>query len=157
MDQNESLAKASLDFALTNVGRKEATGKNDGAFVNSIQEWYAGAREHGAPWCALFATWCIYRAAAILAITPKIPKTDSSTHLYDYAKKSGMLLEAPIAGCIGLVKGDGGSAGKSHHHTFRVTSVDKLVGVVHSCDGNWGNSVALTQHRIQDCDFMVVG
>jgi hypothetical protein len=154
--QDEELAQKSLAFAMKYLGQKEATGNNDGQFVNMIQEWVGGSDEHGAPWCACFASWCIYMTAADLSIKPKIIKTDSSTDFYAWGKKNNMLLSQPIPGCLGLIKGNGGNPDKTHHHTFRVISVDLSVGTVVSIDGNWGNAVAKTDHRIQDCDFVAI-
>jgi hypothetical protein len=154
--QNNNLAKASLDFAMKYVGTKELTGHNDGVFVNKIQEWVGGKAEYGQPWCAAFATWCLYNFGGSLVSQIKIPKSDSSTELYLFAKKNGLLLDTPIDMCIGLMKGDGGTAGKICHHTFRVISVNIEQGIVNSIDGNWGNAVSLTQHRIQDCYFVAV-
>ena len=154
--QNEALATESLKEGLSHLGVKEVTGHNDGPFINMIQKWYGGAGELGAPWCALFCMWCIYTAAAKLGITPKLPKSDSSTDLYAFAKKHGLLLSAPIPGCIGLMKGDGGDPSKDHHHTFRVRTVDAVQGIVNGLDGNWTNAVALTTHRIGDCDYVAV-
>jgi hypothetical protein len=147
--QNQSLADAALKIALANVGQKEATGNNDGAFVNMVQEFVGGKPEDGAPWCACFRSWCMAQAGK-----PVTPKSDSSTWLYGYAEKNGLLLSNPVPGCTGLVKGNGGSAGKSHHHTFAVISINLEQGVIDTVDGNWGNAVSKTQHRIKDCDFM---
>jgi len=150
MIQNQILADAALEIARKNIGQKEATGHNDGAFVNMVQEFVGGKAEDGAPWCACFRSWCM----AQTGIKPVTPKSDSSTWLYAYGKKAGILLTAPIAGCTGLVKGSGGTPFKTHHHTFVVESVDLEQGIVHSIDGNWTNAVARTQHRIKDCDFI---
>lgn len=139
--QNELLAKTSLMVARFFIGQKEATGQNDGAFPNLVQEYYAGRSEHGAPWCALFAMWCIYFAAFLLGIKPMLPKTDSSTDLYLFARAQRLLLEFPIAGCLALQKGDGGTPGKLAHHTNRVTEVDFKNKTFISIDGNKGNSV----------------
>lgn len=156
MTQNATLASAALVIAKTHLGEKEKTGHNDGPFVNMLQTWFGGKGELGDPWCALFRSWCIYQAALQLKMTPVVPKSDSSTFLYGFAKQHLLLLPEPIPGCTGLLKGDGGTAGKSHHHTFGAMTPDLKLGVVHGIDGNWGNQVAYTSHRIQDCDFMMV-
>ncbi len=149
MIQNQSLADLALRIAMENVGETEATGHNDGAFVNMVQEFVGGKPEHGAPWCACFRSWCM----AETGMRPKTPKSDSSTWLYHYGKLNGLILKDPIPGCTGLVRG-GQVNGKTHHHTFTVIDVNLEQGVVDSVDGNWGNAVSLTQHRIKDCDFM---
>jgi hypothetical protein len=154
--QNEELAKKSLEIANSHWGVKELTGHNDGPFIWEIQKWFGGDAEKGAPWCAIFMSWCLYQAAEILGVKPVLPKFDSSTNIYAFAKSHHLLLDKPIAGCIGLIKGSGGTPGKTHHHTFRVTDVHFDLGLVATLDGNWGNCVARTTHRISDCAFVAV-
>ena len=151
MGQNEALAAGALKIATSNIGQRESTGHNDGKFVNGLQDWLGGKPEEGAPWCAIFRSWCMAQAAQLLPNEPLTPRTDSSTELYNFGKKNNLLC-TPIPGCTGLVRG--GYPDKSHHHTFVVVSVDLESGVVQSIDGNWGNSVCRTSHRISDCDFI---
>lgn len=151
--QNQKLAAEALAFALKWVGQREATGHNDGAFVNKVQEFVGGKGEDGAPWCACFYSYCNYNADP--GIVPVTPKSDSSTSLYAWAKAHGYLLPHPIPGCLGLLRGTGGTAGKTHHHTFRVMTVDTAAGVVHTVDGNESNMVRTTTHPISACDFAV--
>lgn len=154
--QNDALAKEAMKEAISHLGEKEASGRNDGPFVESIEGWFYGPRgaKTKAPWCAIFRSKCDADAAAKLNVTPMLPKTDSSSALYTFARKNNLLLLGPIPYCVGLMKGDGGSRGKTHHHTFRVVSVDLKLGTVRGIDGNWGNQVCYTEHRISDCDFV---
>lgn len=156
--QNEALAKLTMQFAVKKLGERELTGKNDGVFVRMLQRWLANGLKwmDGQPWCATFATWCMYQAAGVLKITPILNKNGSSTSIYAEAKKKGMLIAFPIPNCIGLMRGDGGTKGKTHHHTFLVQSVDKAGAVVHGIDGNWKNAVSKSVHKISDCDFVVL-
>lgn len=153
MKQNEELAKEALLIALSEKGQKEMTGANDGPFVWMVQEFVGGKGERGEPWCACFRSYCMGKAAEKLGTTPVTPKTDSSSSIFSFARKNNLLM-APAPGCTGLIKGNGGTQGKTHHHTFTVILVDEKQGIVHSIDGNWGNAVATTTHRIQDCDFV---
>lgn len=154
MEQNTRLASKAVSIALEELGVKEATGHNDGPL---IKLWLAfcGLAE-GNPWCTSFASWCVYKAAAELGVKPIMPKSGSSTTLYAFARSHGMLLQAPEPFCIGLLKGNGGTPGKTHHHTFLVVAVDLAGGVVHGVDGNWHNAVTRTVHPIAACDFMAV-
>lgn len=150
-EQNEVLAAAALKLALSHVGEREATGNNDGAFVDAIEKPFG---ERHAAWCAMYATSMIKFAAQALGIKTLLHASESSTEIYHQAKEKALLLDHPVPGCIGLLKGNGGTPGKDHHHTFLVVSVDG--SLVHSVDGNWGNAVSRPVHKISDCDFVAV-
>jgi hypothetical protein len=156
--QNGILAAATVAFALKKVGQKEATGHNDGKFVRKIQDFIDGLGKwmDGQPWCAAFATWCIYQVADGVNQTPILKKNGSSTSIFAEAKKKNLVLHYPIPHCIGLLRGDGGTPGKTHHHTFLVTDVDPKQGVVFGVDGNWKNAVSRTVHKIYQCDFVAI-
>lgn len=153
MKQNEALAAAAVQIALTHVGIHESTGNNDGTFVDALERKF-GLK--GEPWCAMYATDCIEQAAAKLGLKTLLHKSPSSTEIFAQAKHLGLLLKAPEAYCIGLLRGSGGTAGKDHHHTFLVVTVDAKAGIVHSVDGNWGNAITRTSHPIAACDFVAV-
>ncbi len=157
MKQNDALAALSIEIALKEVGVKEATGKNDGVRVGVFQKFVGIAvGAINSQWCAAFASWCLYQAAKQLDIKPLLKPSASSTDLYHQAKKLGLLLDKPIPYCLGLIKGNGGTPGKDHHHTFRVISIDFEHGLVHSVDGNWQNQVARPVHPISACDFVAI-
>lgn len=153
MAQNEILAAAAVKIALSHVGEREATGHNDGKYVDELEKKFGLHRD---PWCAMEATNDIMLAAKELGVTPILHKSASSTEIFHQAKQKGLLLSRPIPHCIGLLKGNGGTPGKDHHHTFLVVSIDEKAGVVHSVDGNWGNKVSLPVHKISDCDFVAI-
>ncbi len=159
LKQNDRLASVTMKIAKEKLGTKELTGHNDGKFVSMIQRWLAkGAKwMDNQPWCACFATWCVYQAADILDTGVVVIKPNgSSTSLYAQAKQGGFLLMSPIPNCIGLMRGTGGTKGKTHHHTFFVESVDFKTGFVRGIDGNWKNAVSHSLHRISECDFVAV-
>lgn len=153
--QNAALAHQTLEIAKTKLGIKEATGHNDGPFIKKVLNWAAGLME-GNPWCASFATWCMYQAAVQVNQTPVLKRSASSTSIYADAKRKNLVLHAPIVNCIGLIRGTGGTTWKTHHHTFLVESVDLFHGDVHGIDGNWSNAVRRTSHKIKDCDFVAI-
>jgi hypothetical protein len=153
MQQNEVLAAAAVKLALSHVGEREATGNNDGAFVDAIEKPFG---ERHAAWCAMYATSMIKFAAQALGIKTMLHASESSTEIYAQGKAKGLSLAKPIPNCIGLLRGNGGSPGKDHHHTFLVVSVDAAAGVVHGIDGNWENRVTKTLHPISGCDFVAV-
>lgn len=148
----ECLPTMALQVAINNIGQKEATGHNDGAFVEMLEFWYYGRHGVGAPWCDIFRSWCMNQAAQTLGIKLVTPKCDSSSGTYAFAKAHGLLLSAPEVGCTGLLRGDGGSPGKTHHHTFVVEGVH--TGYVASVDGNESNSVCRASHQIDQCDWV---
>lgn len=153
MLQKDTLSTLTVRLALSFIGEKEATGQNDGPFVEMLQSWMDEGEGwmKGQPWCATFASWVIARAGLDLGVSPRVPKSASTTDLFNWFKAKGLLLASPTENCIGMLRGDGGTPGKNHHHTFLV---EKVVGAtVHGIDGNWQNSVCRTVHNISECDF----
>ena len=151
---NLALAVKTVDLAREDLGQKEATGRNDGSYVRKIQNWL-GAFMENQPWCAAFATYKLYQAAKQLGMKPVLSKSGSSTSIYAEARKKGLLLMGPKPYCIGLLRGNGGSPGKTHHHTFLVGGEGAVeADKVWSIDGNYKNAVSRTQHLIKDCDFV---
>lgn len=147
------LSQLSLQIAISNIGRKEATGNNDGPFVHMLQLLAVdgGHSLYQQPWCAMFTMYCTSQAAAELSLVLKTKLTPSSTVNYALAKSGGYIMEKPIAGCIGLIRAPAGS-GKTHDHTFLVESVGQ--STVNGVDGNWANQVMRTVHEISNCDFI---
>lgn len=144
------LAQKALQLAKENLGKREESGNNDGAFVRALQHWAAnGARYlEGQPWCVMFATYCVHQAAKALGIKSRIPEKTSSSRLYAWFKREGLLLAHPVPGCIGMIIG--GPTG--HSHTFLVANVTPD-GIVHGVDGNWKNSVCWTKRPVGACDY----
>ncbi len=142
-----ALARQALELAdmALRAGVREDEGANRGKWVRVYQRW-AGYAE-GLPWCCMFATYKVHQAARALGVKCRIPRTGSSSTLYRWFKREGLLLRSPVAGCVGLVKG--GPTG--HEHTFLVERVDG--GTVHGIDGNWKNAVTRTVRRASACDF----
>lgn len=147
------LQKYTLVVANGKLGEKEESGKNDGPFVSTLQAWLDQGKGwmEGQPWCATFATWCIYEAARHLAITPRIPKSGASSDLYSWFRRNGLILAKPVAGSLGLMRDPRPDSKKTHHHAFLVESVKG--DVVNGIDGNWNNAVSKTAHLISLCDF----
>lgn len=148
-----TLREKAVKIAATKIGQKEKSGNNDGPFVEMLQRWMDGGDGwmKGEPWCATFACWCIMMAARELKLIPMMPRSASSSDIYEWTKEKGLLLPKPVPNCLGLMKGDGGTPGKTHHHTFFVEGLDGQF--VRGIDGNWQNSVMRTRHAIADCDF----
>lgn len=157
--QNQALADMSLKIAQFFKGYKESTGNNDGPLCGLLDCFIVGSFNslgwmQSQPWCAAFASFCIYLASAALGITCHFPKSAASTEIWAWAVAGGYTLPKPIPGCVGLLKASAGS-GKTHDHTFRVTAVNSN-GSVSSFDGNWSNAAGATTHPIDLCDFVMV-
>jgi hypothetical protein len=150
-----NLSALALSIAISNIGRKEATGNNDGCFVHMLEYLMAGGGHSmdGQPWCAAFATYCINQAAQELKRLSPLPLNPSSSDLYSIGKSKGILMSAPTAPCIGLIRAAPGGP-KTHDHTFFVESISG--SFVNSVDGNWNNQVMRTNHFISACDFLSI-
>lgn len=147
-----TLGEMTLVVAREKLGIKEATGKNDGPFIQMVQRWVARGASwlDNQPWCACFATWCVSEAAKRLGMKAVLPRNASSSSLYRWFKANNFLLAKPEPYCVGLLRG--GPTG--HRHTFLVGGPEPIDGeYVWSIDGNWANAVSRTKHKISECDF----
>lgn len=159
------LEQQTLRVAKQCLGYREETGRNDGWFPRLVQRWVARGATwlDNQPWCIMFVTWAVHRAASQIGVTPVIPRNASSSSLYAWAKKHQKLLPVPKPGCIGLVRRggqgdqDGGSnAGKTHIHGFFVHSVTAS-GELVTVEGNFRNSVCWNKRRRPyNCDWMEI-
>lgn len=149
MPEFTALAQRSLQIAKSKLGEKEATGRNDGAFPRLVQRYIAkgAAWLDNQPWCVCFAVWCVHLAAKDIGKVSTLPYTASSSSLYRWYKKNGLLLDHPVPGCVGMVKG--GRTG--HQHTFLVHDVRN--GEVIGVDGNYKNAVSWSKRPVGACDY----
>lgn len=139
------LAAVTLRLARASLGEREDLGPNRGLRIRLYQRWARLAE--GSPWCVAFALYMVHDAARALHARSELPRTGSSGTLYRWYRGEGLILQRPVAGCIGMVRG--GPTG--HRHTFLVESV--AGGVVCGIDGNWRDAVARTTRPATDCDF----
>jgi hypothetical protein len=141
------LQQRTLQVAKRWVGERE-TGVNrgkKGGIIQTAQLWF-GNWMVGQPWCAAFATYCIFKAAKELGVKNPFIKSASSSAIYAWAKKTGRLLNGPEPGCIGLVvAGRNAAKGKSHEHTFLVHNIDG--DEVVTIEGNWSNKVRWNRRK----------
>lgn len=128
------LQQRTLQVAKRYLGVYEDQGSNRGKVIAQFQ-LFIGRWVLGQPWCAAFASFCLFTAAKELGVTPEFEKTASSSAIYRWAKRTGNLLPKPTDGCIGLVIG--GPTG--HEHTCLVHTVEG--DTVLSVDGNISNRV----------------
>jgi hypothetical protein len=160
-----ALQQRTLQVAKRLVGKREATGRNDGWIarltqraVDPLLTWLENQ-----PWCVCFVVYCVHTAAGELGVRSILPKLASSSLLYSWAKRNGKLLAKPVSGCIGLVRRGGsgdhdgrGNAGKSHIHTFFVHTV-LPDGTLITVEGNFRNAVCWNRRRAPyGCDFVEI-
>lgn len=154
------LERRSLQVAKRLLGKREATGRNDGwiarltqRFIDPTLSWLAGS-----PWCVCFVIYSVHTAAAELGTRSQLPKTASSSALFRWFVRNKKRIYKPRPGCIGMVRNGNASGsdrasnrGKTHIHTFLVHDVQghEVVGV----DGNYRNRVAWSRRPITACDF----
>jgi hypothetical protein len=124
MNAPASIRLKTIELAGQSVGVREDTRPNWGRWV-SIYLTTAGIA-FPAPWCAAFVAYKIHQAGERLGMPVrwprKMPWATSSSMLYLWARREGLLLDRPIPGCVFLVRG--GPTGYRH------------TGLVHSVDGN---------------------
>jgi hypothetical protein len=148
------LQQRALQVAKRYLGQHEATGHNDGALPRLAQRFIANGAAwlDRQPWCACFAVFCVHTAAREIGLTSALPKTASSSALYRWFRDHGRLLDQPVPGCVGLVKG--GPTG--HQHTFLVHDVrheaDGLMVVI-GVDGNYKNAVSWSKRPASACHY----
>jgi len=143
------LEQRALQVAKSFIGTKEATGRNDGPVVSRFQRFVAGGASWllGKAWCVCFVVYCVKMASRALAIKSRLPLTASTSQLYRWYKRHGLLLTGPKPGCIGMLRG--GPTG--HRHTFLVHEVEE--GVLITVEGNWRNRVCWNKRPAAGSDF----
>lgn len=106
-----------------------------------------GAAIRNSPWCVLFALRCAHQGRGAARFPEPAAENASTSVLYACYKRNGILLDDPVPGCIGTVRG----GRTSHSHMFLVHDVlgDSVLGV----DGNWGNKVACSRRDVTMCDY----
>ncbi len=77
-DNDDARAKHLLEIAASQVGTREATGKNDGEQVEKYLQ-YTGNRK-GEAWCASFVSWAFAQAGL------RQPRTAWSPALFPYSR-----------------------------------------------------------------------
>jgi len=143
------LEQRTLGVAKRLLGKREATGRNDGWIARLCQRFVDPGLSwlENAPWCVCFALYCCHTAARELGGASRLPKVASTSLLFRWFQERGLLLDRPKPGCIGMVRG--GKTG--HRHTFLVHDVhgDRVIGV----DGNYRNAVAWSSRPASACDY----
>lgn len=164
--------KMALEHALSNIGNREKTGHNDGAFVETRQRWASiplatlkkltlasfyklvnGTQKIAsyyinAPWCCMAATLSAWMGCERAGVPCNIVQRASTVLLAAEFKKKGKLSEHCINGSIAMLK----SAKGVYEHTF--LAIHQVGDVIHGIDGNYGNMERTTNvHLTSRCTF----
>lgn len=134
-----------VDVALSQLGIKEATGKNDGIPA----ERYMRGDKYA--WCAGFVLWCNSKSDDV-----KIAQNDKEyyfcravANMEAHLKKKGWLHSGPPQkNDIVFFSSRGASDAGAGRHVGLVESVD--VDFVYTVEGNTSNSVARRKYRLTD-------
>ena len=148
-------------FARSFVGYREATGRNDGAFVEAVHGEKVEPGKVGPAWCASLAMrlyeWFGCQYAAVMK-SDHLPVNfwearAVRAHL-ERMRELGALLapgEMPeIGDHIYLLSGVGALVGGTQSHMTTVVAVYRIGHriEVECVDGNFGDAVALTRHDV---------
>lgn len=120
-----ALAQKTIDLALTQVGVREH-GRNRGPEIDGYCRDIGHDPAKADPWCAIFVSAMVKRAADALGVPVPIHLTAGVFTLDEQAPPSMRTLN-PAPGCIFILSG--------HRHTGFVTGVDDD-GTIRTCEGN---------------------
>ena len=136
---------SAVNIALSQYGKKEATGNNDGA---DIAKFTGGRKE---PWCAHFVAW-VFRTAGkpipgdVVPTPTRANPLASVTFMESVFRKNGWLVTEPQAGDVVFYASRGGSDAGAGRHVGLVESVDHTKGIINTIEGNLSNKVAKASH-----------
>jgi hypothetical protein len=137
-----------LEVALSQVGTREASGKNDGPVEKYMPEW---ARGKGLPYCAWFTSWCFREA---LGQYPYDRHIGAVSGLYEAGKALDEALDlnaewpalTPQPGDIFIVlHGDYVPGRSTPGHAGIVLRVDDGARMINTVEGNYRNRVGMAR------------
>jgi len=140
-----------LDYAISKIGVREATGNNDGPDVDVFT---GGRRE---PWCAHFVAWCFRAAGTPLPgdVSPTVKRANpiaSVATMERYLLKRGLSgkYDQPHAGWPIFFKSRVASDPGRGRHVGIVERYDADTETVHTIEGNTGNGVRRRAYHVDD-------
>jgi hypothetical protein len=159
-------AKYALEHAIENLGQKEATGRNDGAFVERRQRWASipierlkaltkplllklldGAQAivpyfRNAPWCVMASTLSAWIGCEKAGVKCNITERASTRRIENEFKKKGKLSKSCINGGIAMLHDAKGNT----EHTY--LAVHQVGDKIHGVDGNISNKQRTTSFHL---------
>ncbi len=157
LDTNRSKV---LEVALSKVGTREATGKNDGPVEEFMPKW---ARGKGLPYCAWFVAWCFNQALGKYPYGASTP-IGAVSALYAAGRKLDEALDLnapwpalrPQPGDIFIVLHEPFVEGKHiPGHTGLILRVDEETQRVNTVEGNFENRVAVATRALNDFESVL--
>ena len=132
--ERRRLGLKTVELARQSLGVREDQGRNWGRWVRLYLQ--AAGLVFPAPWCAAFVSFKVNQAAGRLGLKARWPRRAptavSSSGIYRWAKREGLLLREPEAGCVFLRRG--GPTG--YRHTGLVADVDRASRTIRTVEGN---------------------
>lgn len=149
-----------VDIAVSQLGVKEATNRNDGVPSERYQENpYNPGQYRTVAWCALFVLWC-YRVSSRGPIETREKEWWLWANVNNFRQAMdarGLFFDAdtprfvPLPNDIIIMKGRGGSDAGPGGHMGLVTHLSGLD--VMSIDGNWGHRVWRVRRPVGQADI----
>jgi hypothetical protein len=149
-----------VQFALGYDGVTEATGHNDGEFVQMFQQWTDGVAQ-GESWCMAFVQYCVGNTAQQYGIQSPLFASEHCMTVWNQSQH--LVVFPPYPGCVAIWN----HAGTSNGHTGFVTSVDQMNGTFTTVEGNTSGGSGLnangdgvyqkTRSMTGDGNFILVG
>lgn len=128
VSEGSELSRKAIEVLATQVGVKEATGKNDGVEVESYLK--AVGLGKGYAWCQAFMFWGFLRAANALGVDNPLPKTAGVLNSWNNSKAYQVPKgEKPKPGDVFVM-----DFGKGAGHTGIVTDV--VGDTIYTIEGN---------------------
>ncbi len=127
--QANTLSARAIEIAKTQLNVREATGRNDGAAVESYLRSVNLGK--GYAWCAAFVYWCFNQAAKDLNVPNPLAATAGVMHHWNNVAAKYKVVSQPKAGDIFIM-----DFGKGKGHTGIVTEVKG--NKIYTIEGNTG-------------------
>lgn len=128
------LGLKAVELARQSLGVREDQGRNWGKWVRVYLE--TAGLVFPAPWCAAFVSFKVHQAATRWGMTARWPRRAptavSSSGIYRWARREGLLAKQPDAGMVFLIRG--GPTG--YRHTGFVADVDRASRTIRTIEGN---------------------
>lgn len=153
-----------IDVAISQLGVREATGRNDGIPSERYQVnpyWLPGRpldhRVRREPWCSQFVNWC-FRASDWRPLDENEEEwwwMASALRMGRILSRRGWNVPDPACNDIAVFSARGGSDRATGHGAGHAAIVERVVdGKLHTIDGNWRNAVRRVVRNVDDRDLV---
>jgi hypothetical protein len=118
-----------VQFAQGYLGVTEATGRNDGPYVEMFQQWTDGVAQ-GESWCMAFVQFCVGNVAQQYGFPAQLFASEHCLTVWNNSQR--LAIYPPYPGSVVIWQRPGTTNG----HTGIVTGVDLDNGVFTTIEGN---------------------